>query len=180
MADELIDIFDKDNNSTGCQKMKSEAHRLGLWHRTAHVWIYNDHGELLLQKRASNKALWPDVWDISAAGHIGAGETEIIGALREIKEELGLTVEPEDLLLIKIQKGTIIYKDINNCEFYYIFLLKFNGSIKDLKMQSEEVQDIKFISFEDLNKDLVKNPEIYFPHGTYWLEIIDYIKKLMH
>ena len=59
MADELIDIYDENNKPLGIQKMKSEAHRDGLWHRASHVWIYNSKGEILLQLRAKNKELWP-------------------------------------------------------------------------------------------------------------------------
>ena len=52
MVDELIDIFDENNNALNVQKMKSEAHKLGLWHRASHIWIYNSSGEILLQLRA--------------------------------------------------------------------------------------------------------------------------------
>lgn len=72
MADELIDIFDENNNPRGIQKLKSEAHKEGIWHRAVHIWIYNLKGEILLQLRSKNKELYPDRWDVSAAGHGGA------------------------------------------------------------------------------------------------------------
>ncbi len=58
MVDELIDICDENNNLLKIQKMKSEAHRDGLWHRTSHVWIYNSNGEILLQLRAKTKTFF--------------------------------------------------------------------------------------------------------------------------
>lgn len=70
-----------------------------LMHRVVHVLVFNQHGELLLQKRSMNKDVAPGKWDTSVGGHIEAGET-ISGALaREMKEELGINafVEPEFL-----------------------------------------------------------------------------------
>ena len=93
MADELIDICDENNNLINVQKTKSEAHKNGLWHRASHIWIYNSNGEILLQLRAKEKPLYPDMWDISAAGHISAGEDPITSGLREVKEEIGLEIE---------------------------------------------------------------------------------------
>ncbi len=87
---EYIDIFDENNNPTGQIKEKGKAHEEGDFHRTAHVWIINDKNELLLQKRSANKKSHPNCWDISGAGHIKAGESVIDGAIRELKEELGV------------------------------------------------------------------------------------------
>ena len=89
---EYIDIFDYNNNPTGEIKEKTQAHEDGNFHRTAHVWIMNDKKELLLQKRSATKKSHPNFWDISGAGHIRAGETVIEGAIRELKEELGVEV----------------------------------------------------------------------------------------
>ena len=103
---EYIDIFDYNNNPTGEIKEKTQAHEDGNFHRTAHVWIMNDKKELLIQKRSSTKKSHPNFWDISGAGHIRAGETVIEGAIRELKEELGLEVKEEDLQYIATIKST--------------------------------------------------------------------------
>lgn len=178
MADELIDICDEENNLTGVQKMKSEAHRDGLWHRNAHIWIYNSKGEILLQLRAKEKLLFPDVWDISAAGHVGLGEDPIISGLREMVEEVGLKIKQEDLHFLEIRKTRIVYKDIKNNEFYYVYLFKFDGDIGGLKLQNEEVQEIKFFSVEEIEEGLKINPEKFVPHGDYWFKIINEVKML--
>lgn len=107
MSDELIDIYNEENKPLfGVQKMKSEAHRKGLWHRASHVWIYNSKGEILLQLRAKNKEFWPNMWDISVAGHIGSGEDQLSATVRETEEEVGLRIMPDDL------------------DYYYAFYLK--------------------------------------------------------
>ena len=178
MADELIDIIDENNNLTGTQKMKSEAHRDGLWHRAAHIWIYNSKGEVLLQLRAKDKDIGPDTWDLSAAGHIGAGEDPIISALREIQEEVGLNLKTEDLELYKIMPEKMTFNGLVNNEFHYVYLFKYDGDISNLKMQEEELQEMKFISIEVIEKGLKENPEKYFPHEDgYWNEILNAIKS---
>jgi len=178
MADELIDIVDENNNLTGVQKMKSEAHRDGLWHRAAHIWIYNSKGEILLQLRAKGKSIGSDVWDLSAAGHIGAGEDPTISALRETQEELGLDVKSEDLESYKVIPEKMGAKDIENNEFHYVYLMRYDGDINNLKIQEEELQKIEFVSIDTIGKGLKDNPEKYFPHDmSYWNEMLIAIKN---
>ena len=83
--DELIDVLDADGNYTGKCIMKSEAHRKGIFHPSIHVWLYNKNGEILIQQRAKNKDTHPGLWDVSVAGHIGAGEDIVESAIREVK-----------------------------------------------------------------------------------------------
>ncbi|MDD5438313.1 MAG: NUDIX domain-containing protein [Patescibacteria group bacterium] len=172
MIDELIDIFNEKNEPIG-QKMKHEAHRDGTWHRVSHVWIYNLKGEILLQLRAKNKELYPDMWDISAAGHLGAGEDPITGGLREMEEEIGLTAKPEDLEFLKIRELKINIGQMVNNEFCYVYLMKYDGDIDNLDLRDGEVAKLKLLKLNELEIDLKARPERYAKHGDYWLEIID-------
>jgi len=177
MADELIDICDESNNLTKTKKMKSEAQRDGLWRRMAHIWIYNSKGEILLQLRAKEKSLYPDMWDISAAGHVRAGEDSIAAGLREIKEEIGLEVKQNDLHFFNIKKIEAIYKNIKMNEFCYVYFFKFDGDIEKLKLQGEEVQEIRFIPIEKIKEELKVNLDKYVSHGDYWFEVMDEVKR---
>ena len=176
MADELIDVYNENNEFLGIHKMKSAAHKDGLWHRASYIWIYNSNGEILIQLRAENKDLYPNLWDVSVAGHVGAGEDPIISAVREIKEEIGLSVTPEDLQFLKIRKHNAIYKQTKNNEFFYVYLLKFEGDIKKLTLQKEEVKKIKFVKPDKLEEELKIHSERYVPHLGYWSEMIDRIR----
>jgi len=179
MVDELIDIFDENNNSLNLQKMKSEAHKNGLWHRSAHVWIYNSKGEILLQLRAKDKKLYPGKWDISASGHVRANEEPIISALREIEEEIGLSVKIEDLEFIQIRKKERNLGNIVN-EFYYVYFLKFDGNINSLKIPKEEVEAVQFLPILEVEGELKNHYEKYFPHGDYWFDVINEIRKKLN
>ena len=92
MDHELIDEIDETGKFIRVID-KSIAHRDGLWHKSVHVWIVNANNQILLQYRCSEKKFFPDFWDASFAGHIGAGENSLTTALREGKEELGIDVD---------------------------------------------------------------------------------------
>lgn len=177
MPNELIDICDENNNPLGYKKRISEAHKEGLWHRAAHVWIYNSEAEVLLQLRAKDKKLFPDRWDVSAAGHINAGEDPLTTAVRETEEELGIAVKPRNLEFFKVRKTAIKLEEIENKEFYYIYFLRFNGVTADLTIQKEEVAEVEFLPVEEIEKQLKSVPEKFVPHGNYWFEIINEVKK---
>jgi isopentenyldiphosphate isomerase len=77
---EYLDILDNNGNKTGETRSYDEVHEKGLIHRTVHVWILNSKKELLVQKRSKDRRAHPDYWDISAAGHISAGQTSLEAA----------------------------------------------------------------------------------------------------
>lgn len=178
MANELIDIYDEQNNPLGIQKMKSEAHKTGLWHRTAHIWVYNSKGEVLLQLRAAKKDLHPNVWDMSVAGHIGAGEDPLLSGIREMEEEIGLKAKKENLKFWMIRKNTDHFGAFINNEFYYIYFFRYDGDINELPLQEDEVTKIKFMPIAELEQDLKDHPKKYVTHKEYWFEALNEIKKL--
>ena len=177
MPDELVDVCDENNNLLNIQKMISEVHKDGLWHRCSYVWIYNSNREILLQLRAKDKFLFPNVWDASVAGHVAAGESPIVSGLRETEEEIGLKLRKEDLDFWTIKKHKTTFRDIKNNEFAYVYFFKFDGDINQLKLQKEEVQKVQFFSIDKIKEELKSNPEKYVPHGDYWFEVLDDIER---
>jgi isopentenyldiphosphate isomerase len=177
MSDELIDICDAKNNLLGIQKMKSEAHKTGLWHRSAHVWIYNSKKEILLQLRAKSKNLFPNVWDIAVAGHVSKNEQPIDAAIRETREEIGLTIKKDDLKFFKTIKESTVYKNIKNNEIDHVYLLKIDD-ISKISVQKKEVQKIKFFPLKQLINQLQTKPEKFLSaHGKYWTIVINKINQ---
>jgi len=67
------------------------VHQTGLNHRAVHVFVFNSRGEVFLQKRSTTKDTFPGRWDSSASGHLDCGEDYDACALRELREEIGLT-----------------------------------------------------------------------------------------
>ncbi len=175
MADELIAILSETGTPTGEILLKSEAHRLGLYHASVHIWIYTPDGEVLVQQRAADKDTFPNLWDISVAGHIAADETPIDAALREIEEEIGWTITPNQLLLIARNLSKKVPKpDFYDHEFHYIYVAKLTAPIDTLIVQEEEVAAIKLIPTAQLIAD-IQDPatsKYYVPHGSEYYTMV--------
>ena len=171
---EYIDLFDQDNNPLNISKEKIQAHQDGDFHRTAHIWIINDNIELLLQKRSASKKSHPNCWDISGAGHIRAGENVLDGAIRELREELGVIAKKNDLQFIATIKST---KNPKNKEFQYVYLLKCNNKIEDYVFEDNEVSEVKYVFYEKLEKMVEKRIEGLLIHEDEYKKLFEYIRK---
>lgn len=141
--EEFFDTFDKDGNYLGV-KSKSFCHSKNpnCYHKPVWIWIINENGEVLVQKRASTKKKSPNKWDMPSAGHVMAGETLLEACVRETKEELGIDTKESDFIFLKEwlnQKGW---------EFAEIYLLKTKTKISDFKLQKEEVAQVEYLQFE--------------------------------
>jgi isopentenyldiphosphate isomerase len=151
-VEELLDILDETGRSTGEIVAKSEAHRLGLWHRCFHCWICgSDPGGsyLLLQRRAATKDTWPGYLDITAAGHLATGEDTIDG-LREVEEELGLRVNSERLVPLGTRKVEQHIPGGFDREFHDVFLLRDDTPPERLRLQKEEVEAVYRLALDNV------------------------------
>lgn len=153
MADELVDIYDISMNHLGTA-MKTQAHKEGLWHKAFHCWIVKKdpqgNHKVWLQMRGHNKDLWPDLLDISAAGHLKAGETAKDG-IREIQEELGLTVGFDKLTkLFTYTQAVDLNDNYHNREFNPTYVFETDKTLEDITMQPEEVDGAYEVSIADI------------------------------
>ncbi len=178
MADELIDVVDENNQLLGITEYKSVAHKKGLWHRSAHVWVYNTRSEILLQLRATDKELYPDLWDISVAGHVGAGEDAVTAALREAEEEISLPIREADLKFWTIRKAAKTVGELKDNEFSYVYFHEYDGDVDHLSVQEEEVQSVRFTPMVEIEQAVSIGEGNYVPHGIYWSEVLDVIRYL--
>lgn len=178
---ELIDILDEQGKYTGKCLLKSKAHRKGLFHATVHIWFYNKKGEILLQQRASTKETFPLLWDVSVAGHIGAGEDIIPSAIREISEEIGLDVLENDLTKIGVFKSVRKHRDdLTDCEFHHTFICELKVQLDTLKKQESEVNDLALLPLSKYIEELHENSSSkkYVSHNPYYFQtIVEAIKN---
>ncbi|MDT0553782.1 NUDIX hydrolase [Urechidicola vernalis] len=178
MTDELIDILNKDY-SFQKTALKSEAHKYGWLHASVHIWFYTETEELLLQKRSATKIAFPNVWDVSVAGHIGTKESPLESALREIKEEIGLEIEKESLKPIgtyhEHQQFNPAY--IDN-ELHYIYKCKLEKRFSELKIQKEELTALKLIPIKLFRQEIKELNHDYAKHPTdYYLQILNNLEQ---
>jgi isopentenyldiphosphate isomerase len=177
--DEYIDLLNEEGNKTGKTCLKSEAHKKGLLHASVHIWVFNKDKEIIIQKRAPNKDTFPNLWDVSVAGHISAGEQPFISALREVEEEIGLQLSENDLNFIGTSKKKIKHHyNLIDYELHHIYICENNFDFHSLKIQKEEVSEIKKIDIDKLI-DSINNPlNKFVPHGNdYYNFVFNKIKK---
>ena len=149
---EMLDIYDENMKHLGV-KEREAVHRDGDWHRTFHCWIvYRDaisqQDYIVVQRRVPDKQFHPNMLDVTAAGHYEAGET-IADGVREIQEELGITVAFDRLLAVGGRWATGRDGNLVDYEFNEVFLLNDDRPLSAYNYQREEVSDLVQIKLDD-------------------------------
>ncbi len=149
---EMFDVVDENDNVIG-KATREECHTKGLLHRGVYIFIFNSKGELLLQKRSMNKDLYKGLWDGSASGHVEAGNGYEEAARQELKEELGIEIELKFLFKYNAGFG-------NDIEIDSFFIGFHDGPFNH---NEKEIDDIKFLSIEELKKLIKENQNQFSP-----------------
>ena len=160
MAEYILTV-DKNDNVTG-KGEKIKVHREGKLHRAFSIFVFNSKDELLLQKRAKSKYHSAGLWTNTCCSHQRDGETLEKAIHRRLKEEMGFDCELKEVFTftyrVKFDDG------LSENEYDHVFFGKFDSKPEP---NPGEVDDWKWISLEELRKDIRKNPDDY----TYWLKI---------
>ncbi len=163
--EEIFDIVDKDDEVIGSAK-RSEVHgNPALIHRVAHVLVFNEKGDLFLQKRSISKDVQPGKWDTSVGGHLDSGESYHDAALREMEEELGIASGKVEFLYK--------YCHSNEYETEYVstFCCNWNGVIS---ISREEIEEGRFWNIEEIENKMENS--IFTPN---FLDELERYKKHM-
>ena len=155
----LVDIGDVQIGTMG----KLETHEKGLLHRAFSIFVRNDAGEILLQKRALGKYHSGGLWTNTCCGHPRDGEELTQAVHRRLQEEMGF-----DCPLAEI--ATLTYKvdldrGLTENEFLHIFVGEYTN---DPTVNSEEASDWRWTTLADIRSDVAEHPENY----THWFKII--------
>lgn len=160
---ELWDTYDKFRNKKGYIHERRKRFKNDEYHLVVHVWIMNDKGEYLIQKRQAWKHGFPNMWEGSAGGSVLASENSKEAALREVKEEIGIDLDKENLeriFSIKFKHG-----------FDDIWFIKQNVDIKDVVLQYEEVAEVKWASEDEIREMYSRGEFIPFKYLEELFEI---------
>jgi isopentenyl-diphosphate delta-isomerase type 1 len=143
--EEMLEIVDSEGNVTG-RAPRSEVHgNPALTHRVVHVLVFDRRGRLLLQKRSPQKDVAPGKWDTSVGGHVNPGEDIRDAALREAKEELGVTgVELQFLY-------RYLFSNHIESEFVSSFSCIHEGEIR---FNSAEIDEVRYWTLEEIRDNL--------------------------
>ena len=176
--DEMVDVLTETGKFTDNVEIKQLCHKKGLWHKAVAVFIINSKKQVLLQRRSKNKKMWPDMWDISAGGHVLAGEFGFQAIIREIKEELGLSVKKEEIIFIGCSTSINKKGDILNKHFNEYYIVTKDIDEKNLSLQKEEVSEVKWINKEEIIERIKNNYDEITDKEGCWEYLIKYYEWL--
>lgn len=159
-AMELFDVRNPDGSPSGIVRERGIVHREGSLHATAHIWVVRENDksgyDVLLQKRSACKDSNPGYYDISAAGHLPAGDDYLPSAVRELAEELGITAEEGELQYVGIHHGgfeDVFYgKPFKDDELSAVYVYGRPVQADKLQLQESEVEEVIWIDYEECRK----------------------------
>ncbi|WP_017472916.1 NUDIX hydrolase [Amphibacillus jilinensis] len=154
---EIWDIYDKDRRLTGETIERGASLKQQDYHLVVHVCIFNTNGEMLIQQRQSFKKGWSNLWDITVGGSAVSGDTSQLAAEREVFEEIGYAIN-----LSNCRPSLTIHADD---AFDDIYLLEEDLDIKQLKLQYEEVQNVKWATEQEIISLVNENKFIPYYKG---------------
>ena len=164
---EKRDLYNENRELTGETVYKGEPIPEGMYIIVVLVYIQNSEGKFLIQKRSKLK----DGKYATTGGHVKSGETSVEGILSEVREELGLELNPEDLVL---------YYGNHSAEqqvFWDDYYIKLDiDDISKLKLQEEEVESVKWATAEEM-KQMMKDGKFLRNHYEEFEILLDWLDK---
>ena len=155
---EKFDLYDINRNKLNMIVNRGDKIPQGAYRLVVHLVIFNSKGEMLIQKRHPNKKNWPSMWDISVGGCVSSGETSLEAIIRESKEEIGLDLSKE------------LYRPIFTFNFNEgfddIYVLNKDLDISELRLQTDEVVNVKWASIDEIIK-MIKNGKFIVYHESF-------------
>lgn len=166
---EIWDLYDKDRIKTGEIVVRGGEFSDDRYRVVVHVCIFNSKNEMLIQHRQPFKKDWSDMWDVSVGGSVVSGETSSQGAERELFEEMGYKADFKNIR----PSLTVNF----NCGFDDIYIIKDDVDICTLKLQYEEVKEVKWASVDEIIEMI--NKGIFIPYHKNYIRFLFDIKDKM-
>ena len=176
--EEFFEVLTEKGQYTGNIETREQCHKQGLWHKAVVVFIINSKKQVLLQRRSPNKKMWPNMWDITAGGHVLAGEFGFESIIREAKEELGLDLNKNDITFIGSGISNNIKGDIVNNHFNEYYIARKDIDEAELKLQEDEVSEVKWIDKDEIIEKIKDNYNGITDKEGCWEYLIKYYEWL--
>lgn len=144
---EILDLYDRQGSPAGTlvrEEGKLPVAPEGTYWRVCDVWIVRENGDILIQRRALAKPNAPGLWCESAGGAIQHGESREEGCAREVMEELGVKVNPDE--------GVLAFEFVGRTSIHDVWLFRMDMPIESLTLQPEEVMDARYVSPAELRR----------------------------
>jgi isopentenyl-diphosphate delta-isomerase len=176
MSEELLILVDEDDNAIGLEE-KVKCHLPnGKLHRAFTALLFDKKGRLVLTKRAPEKMLWPGIWDGTVASHPRKSETYVTSAERRMPEELGISCKLDYLFKFEYH---VPYKDIGSENEICGTMIGIIDDSTRFSLIKDEINEVKWISAQELLSDLKIKPNEYCPWMLIALELLNKSEKTM-
>lgn len=168
---EKWDLYTKYREKTGRECIRGEELPEGLYHLTVHVWIRNAKGEYLMAQRSADRPVFPLMWEC-VSGSVLKGESSIEGAVREVKEEVGLDLEPGTgrRLLSKIRGSKVQYEGKAYDDILDVWLFPYDGELRLEEATTDEVAEGKWMAVSQI-RDLYEQKKL--------VRTLDYFSRVL-
>jgi isopentenyl-diphosphate delta-isomerase len=157
---EIILVDENDNETGKMEKLK--AHQLGVLHRAFSVFVFNNRGEILLQKRAKSKYHSAGLWTNACCSHPISKDIKK-EAEKRLKKEMGIKCSLQEIFSFVYTAKVGV--DLTENEVDHVFIGFCEGKIS---IDKREAEDYRWVSFEALKNDVAQNPQNY----TEWFKLI--------
>lgn len=162
---EIWDLYSENRELLGRDHIRGEQLPIDGYHLVVHVWIRNSKGEYLISQRSANRSRYPLMWEC-VGGSVVKGEDSLQGAIREVKEEVGIVLEPDkgQVLFTKVRKvmeGKIVNDIVD------VWLFDYDGEVNLSNATTDEVAQVAWMDWEQIRdlheqKMLVGTLEYFF------------------
>ena len=155
---ELLILVDANDEEIG-NLSKAECHDGdGILHRAFSLFLFNDQGNLLLQRRSAEKRLWPRYWSNTCCSHPRQGESMHLATARRLQQELNATAVLEFIYKFEYQARFVDQGSEN--ELCWVYLGRLS---EDATANETEIAELRFLSADDLHQEIDTVPERFTP-----------------
>lgn len=154
---EYWDLYDAQNRKTGEIMRRGEPIPAGRFHLVVHIALFAPDGRMLIQQRQPFKAGWSNLWDVTVGGSAVAGEDSRTAAMREMREEIGLALDLQD-----VRPKMTLYTPSCINDWY---LLTHDVALNSLVLQQSEVQAVRWAAQEEIQQMIAEKTFIPYEPG---------------
>jgi len=158
------DLYNSNLEKTNKTYFKGDKVPDGYYPMVVMIAIENSKGEFLMQRRSKNKG---GDWGVTG-GHPKSGESPIDGIVTEVKEELGIDIEKDEV--IEFNNGC----DGKDC--YRMYYIKKDINLNDITIQEEELSEVKYFSMQEL-EDMVERNELNEDQVAFFKKCKEFIEN---
>ncbi len=167
---ELWDLYNADRIKVGTDHVRGTDIPDGCYHLVVHVWIKNSKGQYLISKRAADRPTFPNMWEC-VGGSVIKGEISLDGALREVKEEVGIDLNGSmGRVIFTKTRGIIDGKKFD--DIMDVWLFSYDGEVSLSKATTKEVSEVRWLSRKEI-MNLYEN-HLFVPTLEYFFDKVDF------